>query len=509
VIARFRNSLLLAVWSLALFGASVLIDTRHHDFPYFYHPDEPGKVGQIISGKWNLHHPMLLLQTTKLFVEMTGVPRAEQPVVEAGRVVSAIFCSGAVVALSLLAYAWRGWGAALAAGGVLAWHHQLFELAHYLKEDSAVLFGMSVAFLAAWLFAQRGTWPRAAFLGAGCALAISGKYLGAVTLLVALPLLWRSREHRARSFGIFFLFLFLFLLVVNFAIFAHLRTFTHSFARETSLVVHGQAGMTRNVPHTQYWNIFLDNNTPVVWVLLLVFLIARWRQRRTLTFIEIALSAFPFLFALALSFSPKSNDRYFLPATALFSVLAVIGASDLADWLAPRWPRRTVFAIAALALVAAQFPSWTGSRPGWIGYNLAFQHDDTAELIEWLKTNVPPAAVIAKDNRVALPDPRKKRDASRMGIIPQKVLTHKSGFAADLGTLDELQARGVTHVAVSEMDYGKFFLRGLRPQKSGDGDFERRRAFYDQLIDEGELLWEREKSTVLYLHPGIRVYRLR
>jgi hypothetical protein len=322
-------------------------------------------------------------------------------------------------------------------------------------------------------------------------------------------LLWRAHSHRVWLFGVFFLSLFLVFGLVNIAIFTHLATFAHSFVRETDLVVHGQAGMTRRIPHAQYWNVFLDNTTPVIWVFLLVFLAARWRQRRALTFIEIALGSFPFLFALALSFSPKSNDRYFLPATAMFALLAVIGASDLAGWLALRWSRRSVLAVAALALVAGQFPSWTASRPGWLGYDRAFQYDDTADLIEWLKTKVPADAVIAKDNRVALPDPQKKKDSARLGVVAQKILAAKHGFAADLGTVDELRAKGVGYVAVSEMDYGKFFLAGLRPQEAGQQDFERRRAFYDELFRGGELLWERDKSTVIYLHPGIRVYRLR
>ena len=158
-------------------------------------------------------------------------------------------------------------------------------------------------------------------------------------------------------------------------------------------------------------------------------------------------------------------------------------------------------------LIVGQSFGWTASRPGRLGYDRAFQRDDTADLIAWLNTAVPRDAIIAKDNRIALPDPKRKKDAARLGVIPQKIRAAK--FAADLGTLDELQAQGVTHVIVSEMDYGKFFLRGLHPQESAQADFERRRDFYDRLFHEGELLWERDKGTVLYLHPGIRVYRLR
>jgi hypothetical protein len=52
-----------------------------------------------------------------------------------------------------------------------------------------------------------------------------------------------------------------------------------------------------------------------------------------------------------------------------------------------------VFSLGAIALIAAQFPAWTDSRPGWLGYDRAFRRDDNQELIEWLKTEVPPDAV--------------------------------------------------------------------------------------------------------------------
>jgi hypothetical protein len=119
---------------------------------------------------------------------------------------------------------------------------------------------------------------------------------------------------------------------------------------------------------------------------------------------------------------------------------------------------------------------------------------------------LPPTAVIAKDSRVALPDPTKKRDVARLGTIPQKVLGER--FAADLGTVEELRARGVTHVAVSESDYGRFFLNGLRPQAGEKVDFDRRKTFYESLLRDEELIYERDRGTVIYLHPGIRVYRL-
>ena len=166
------------VWAVALFVATLTLHTRHNDFPYFYHPDEAEKVRQVMTGDWNFHHPMLLLTATKAVVAAVaarGAKLPEQGVVEAGRWVSAGCVAAAVVALALLAFVWRGWTASLAAGGALLFHHQLFELSHYMKEDSALLAGVAWTFLAAFLFWRKpGAW-RAALLGAAVAVAISGK----------------------------------------------------------------------------------------------------------------------------------------------------------------------------------------------------------------------------------------------------------------------------------------------------------------------------------------------
>jgi hypothetical protein len=133
------NRIRLGLWSVALFIAAVVLHTRHNDFPWYYHPDEPGKVEQVLGMRgWNFHHPMLLLSTTKWSAQMRGAMQ-EQAVVELGRTMSAIFTAGAIVALSLLAYRWKGWVACGAAGLSLLFHHQLFELSHYMKEDPALL----------------------------------------------------------------------------------------------------------------------------------------------------------------------------------------------------------------------------------------------------------------------------------------------------------------------------------------------------------------------------------
>jgi hypothetical protein len=278
------NRIGLLVWSLALFAGTFALHTRHNGFPYYYHPDETGKAEQIIAAEWNFNHPMLLLGATKLVVDLARVPPREQNVAEAGRAVSAVFTSLAVVALSLLAWHWRGWPAAAAAGLGLGLHHQLYELSHYIKEDPALLMGVALTFLALTIYAAAPSGWRAAFVGLGCALAISGKYVGVMLLAAAVPvLLLSSGRARWRHFSIFIVALVGSFAAVNYQLLIDLPGFWKSFSREADYVVHGQLGMTRSVPHAQYWNIFIDNTTPVVWVLLAFFLAGRWRERRTVS----------------------------------------------------------------------------------------------------------------------------------------------------------------------------------------------------------------------------------
>lgn len=542
-----REGWLLSIWCILLLLLCLGLHSRHNDFPYFYHPDEPGKVEQLLTGEWNFNHPMLLLNTTRAAMQVAEIPKEEQPVVETGRWVSAVFTSIAVVALSLLAYAWRGWAAAIAAGGALALHHQLYELSHYLKEDPALLAGMSLTFVMIFACWWRPNAWRTALLGIACALAASGKYLGLVGLALAIPVLWQaSKEHRTRRFAVFAAAFAVAFAIINLPLFLHFSTFQGSFGKEMNYVVHGQRGMTRSVPHTQYWNIFIDNTTPVIWVLLGFFFHARWKEskavrdrlrlqaahwgwkrsyparedegrgqrtslptepasdRHALSLPEMLLILFPIVFTLVLSFSPKSNDRYYLPCSAVFTLLAACGAMDFARAVSYRHMRRRWVWGAVAALILGQLPSlWK--------YERAFQIDDTQDLITFLNTEVSPQAVLAKENRVQLPDPNRKKHASRMGVIPQKLIAER--FVADLGTLDELRQKGITHVIVSEMDYGRFFLKNLRPQEKEKADYDRRKAFYTELLRAErpiKLIFDREKEAhpVVYLHPGIRVYEI-
>ena len=203
--------------ALALFAGSFVLFTRHNDFPYSYHPDESGKTGQVIKGSRNYHHPLLLLSLTDVASRVGFVPRTPQAIVETGRNVAAALAAGTAAALALLA--WRcggrlaGWGAGVA----VALQADLFETAHYLKEDPALAFGLALSLLAAhWWWRAPGR-KTLRFLAIACGLAAAGKYVGIIVLLFAVPLIvWHreadavlARSARLRLFAIVFALTFL------------------------------------------------------------------------------------------------------------------------------------------------------------------------------------------------------------------------------------------------------------------------------------------------------------
>ena len=137
-------------------------------------------------------------------------------------------------------------------------------------------------------------------------------------------------------------------------------------------------------------------------------------------------------------------------------------------------------------------------------YQSAFETDDTADLLAWLRNNTSRDDILAKDNRVRLPEGRRRSAKARP--LPNEV--RSAEFVADLGSLDELQASGVDFVIISESTYMRFERSGMRPKAGGASDAERRRVFYAELRRTFEPVWARSRSTVIYLHPGIEVFRL-
>jgi 4-amino-4-deoxy-L-arabinose transferase-like glycosyltransferase len=68
-----------------------------------------------------------------------------------------------------------------------------------MKEDTALAFGIAAFFLALTRCWLRPSMARFAVLGAAAALAVSGKYIGALVVPLAFVPVFRLREERRRN----------------------------------------------------------------------------------------------------------------------------------------------------------------------------------------------------------------------------------------------------------------------------------------------------------------------
>jgi len=204
---------------------------------------------------------------------------------------------------------------------------------------------------------------------------------------------------------------------------------------------------------------------------------------------------------LMLSCSTKTNDRYFLPATAGFYFLAGLGALDLPEMLPFKWAPRLAPALAVLAIGfnILNYPA------GLADYVTSFAHDDRGAMLDWIRANVPATAVIASEDQADLPVPWRKERLAVQPLLPQKIVRTKE--PADLSpTPSALAAQGIDYLVISESDYGLFF------RKAADSHLApsllRKRTFYETLFRDFQPVWERPRGTGIYLHPGLRIYQL-
>jgi hypothetical protein len=450
-----------------------------------------------------------------------------------GRWTSAVFAAGAVAALALLA--WRrygtlvGWGA----GFAVALQVDLFETAHYMKEDPAMVFGIALSLFAADLWWTSPGRRTLRFLAVACGLAAAGKYLGIMVLVFALPMvIWcraadatLARRLRLKLFGIAFGITFL---ACNLPLFAtKLSSPFRSIGQEVQGVAGGHRGITRQIPHGEYLETLHENAPRLVLILAGLYLAHLLVSARRRTVGEWVTILFPLAYLATISCSPKIADRYLLPVNVLLPFLAMLGVAEIGRTLdSEKLPARRMLSYAAVFGLACwlAYSEWPAFRRSFDGYT----HDDPTEAAAWVRANLPPDAVIAEDHRISLSPTKsdkikssKKKEGdeekenappvlayepSKDARVPQKV--YSPNFAPDLGSLDKLRKCGVTHVAICKQSYGRYFKDETKPRESAKTGYDERREFYAEVLEEGELLKSWPSGTITYLQPGIKIFRI-
>ena len=488
--------------TVAIFVVALWLYTRHNDFPFYYHPDEPSKVTQLRDGTRNFNHPLLLLSVTDLTRAIGGASSDCQQIVQLGRWWSAVFAASAVALFSWLGFNRFGLVGGLAAGAVMLVQRRIYEHAHFMKEDAALLAGVALTFVAIDAFWRSPRAGRALLLGAAVAIAASSKYVGLVMVPVALAVVLVARNlalGRGRNLVAFVVGLITLLVAINFQAALSPRGLAGGFTGEIERL-NVRAGTEWSFAPFYWVRTFLELSP----FLLLLFVAQLWftfRNFRTPPLPDLLLSFFPFAFGLLLSFSSKqSGGRHMLPAMMIAASLGALAALRLRIQLQQRLPR---YAGAAFAALLALILAYDIVRTAIL--DRGFARDHRRELVQWITTHVPHGAAIAVEDRVGIPYDKPRRFCEIASPLPQPV--RGARFAADLGTLDDLRASGVTHVAVTEAHYYIFFDE-KRAARNADAAFARRRDFYQRLFAEGRLVWSRDPGHVGVLNPSLRLYEI-
>lgn len=493
--------------------------SSNNTFGFYYHPDEASKARQLSNNTRNFRHPQLLLTTTELVKRIVS-QRNElslQRITELGRMVSAFFAACTVALLSLLAgeittiYSkseWTVFATSWSVGLACLANPLLFEIAHFLKEDTSFVFGLAMFFWALHrlnIGSDNGT-----LLGASVAVAASGKYVGWLTLPLALFILQKPFNAPKQFFAKFFLSLLTVWGVINYRVLSKpFATFT-SLQKEAEVISTTNQGFEQQLSASYYFEMI--GRIPAFILILAIFTLVFFLiNRRKTSLSEWTILIFTLFYFTLIACSPRSVNRYFIPVSLFIYSCAGVGTVLLSSLVASKCAKQSnpvflcTWAIGLVLLLLSEKPQLTELYHGFASNT----HD---RLRHWLQDHVPAEGVIAADGQVRLP----KDDWRHAGepLFRQRVLD--ATVLGDLGTLEELCRRGVTHLVVQRVPYSNF--RSGKPlEEQYLPLYLKRRAFYAHLgLVPGtqrhpaiQLVWASRPAEPELLNPLIRVYDIR
>lgn len=509
---------------------------QNNDFPSSYHPDEGTKVRQLLDeqGRRNFNHPVLMLEAASEYLTYVQVPPEHRETVIAGRRVSALFAASAVAALGLAGFVAHRWSGLLVTGPLMATLPPLLLYAHYLKEDTALIFGIALTVLGAagvtcakWS-AARLLWALVLGVGAGCA--ASGKYVGVAALAPALlaailapPPVMKLRQRWKIPLAVLW-HLLLPAFVASVSVFIAVWINADAFLNPWTLAIdpdiaehiggeyeHGTTahnGVGLITPNLFCLRVALREVGRHTWVLFGVGLLMLLARPRVSRWGVVVLSFFT-TFAVVLAHNAVPFDRYALPVTVLAGFLtACLVAAGLNRWTKKPW------LAAVLALLIVAVPTVLQMRVG-LAFNEQFRDDSRHRLRVWMAENLPENVQVVADNYAGLSGPG---DDWRFDDPPRFGRRLRSRWmSADMGDLEQLRRRGVDYVIIAEPTYARFFEKGVNTVEGQDRRRWRRRpevedyrTFYQGLFDECEIVWESKPNppSGSYVDPHITVFRV-
>jgi len=486
-----------------LFILSMYLFTKDNNFPMSFHPDEPMKARQI-QGKKNFRfsHPLLLLGSVKLAMIGKHHPSAEK-VVRVGRDVSAFFAALSVVFLAAAAFSIYGFGAGLAVGIACMLCSALLMYAHYLKEDTALMAGLALAFLAVAVHERRPSTRTIALLSLGFAMATSGKMIGLVSILLILPalLLVPMPMPRAKRIFLFLAFCIPPFLLFNYLAIGSGSAFVHGLTKEAQHIATDHYGLAARKLSTFYlWRAWQEIPLPVLLIagVSAFFFAMRWKLTPLL--VRSILLFIP-AYTILLSLSPVQMDRYLLPVVVMIHALAGLG---IVQWGKAGLARKNA---AALALLGAVCIWAIAALILQVTYNYeGIRNDSRFALREWAMKNIPASAKVLYESRSGM-ILEKEKEKSPYPFA----LVEADDAPFQVKNLSFARANGISHIIVCSLRYDRYFDPNFYAIPGPEGAAVlQQRAFYDDLFQHGTLLWEKRPSHIIpgFTNPTVRVYAL-
>jgi hypothetical protein len=458
--------------------------SRHLDFTAYAHPDEPSKIAQIVERRHNLHHPLLLLNSARAIAEATGRHGDFEFVKLAGRWCSVIFSSLGVALLVLACGRLHGALVAAAAGAFLISNPMVFGLAHYFKEDPALLFGIALALVAMLVFSSQRTAWAAVFLGLASACAASGKFVGALVVPFSVYIVWVCSAQRRRDLALLLAACTLGFFAVNLPLFTRPVTAAASLNRELNLLAGTMPGeVFVAVPHTVFAKFYWQTATPVLALLLVIYLYGLFVRRFRVPPVERVFLVLPSVYFVGLCWLSRPFDRYLLPAGALLACVSAMGLATVREFRGGR--------VLAVLFVAASL-AW--QVPRLLQSGRGFKQDHGTQVVDFLENRLGADSKVLADWLTGLPP------SNRIPVSNTRI-------NADV-TLEELRREGFTHIVVNARNTDRFFRTNATTDPRSAGQLGKLKAFYESLFHRGILLKEWKVGDNTILAKPLKIYSM-
>lgn len=468
----------------------LLLFSYKNNFSIYEHWDEASKVNQITQGIWNFYHPQMLLSATRLVTLLSGEHADNHSLVVYGRWCSAAFASGAVILFAILAKRLYGSAAGYLTAIFLGSGALLFGLAHYMKEDAALLFGIAAFYLSAAIFLEKPSWQRALWLGVGCGLASAGKYVGFTTVAAGIAIViwtsWRNQHDRALSIFVLLCACAMVFATINFPALQNIDAFKRGLFSELQHVASSHDSLA-----SPLWDPLLLNDILYFCGPLAIagIAFAIWplvKPNKAPPFI-LAISIFLFLFWAMLQMSAVKVTRYGLPLIVTIEFLGVCALFQIPSTRIQKIIA-SVIAITSLSWNAFLLQDAVAST----------RTSSRAKAADWLTRTLPSNAVVATDT---LLDFNSNDPASYK--IPQRVTPINN-----LETLGELRKRA-RYVLLTDIYYPRLF-NPLLSLNGSDADIkatnEKRRFYEDILASKKIMEIPGDGTRSVYLSPRIMLF---